>query len=64
MADCTDGRCRICTANDEDGLIEHMAERLWEGTRVMDLPAWAEAGEFWQEKYRDHAAIFIRAARA
>ena len=38
MADCTDTRCRLCTANDQDALIECFAERLWERHREAEFP--------------------------
>jgi hypothetical protein len=57
------GRCRICSANDEAGLIEHLAETLWERRREEGIPPWAEAGEFWHDRFREHATIFVQAAR-
>ncbi|MBB5714777.1 hypothetical protein [Sphingomonas aerophila] len=63
MAGSTSGRCRVCTANDQETLIEQLAEQVWEWRRERDFPHWAEAGEFWQAKFREHALLFVNAAR-
>ena len=63
MADCTDKRCRICTANDQEALIEYFAERLWERRRESEFPPWAGASDYWQRRFREHAAAFVDAAR-
>lgn len=50
-----DSRCRLCTANDLEGLKEEMAAALWESRRhgTLDDRPWAEAGPMWQAIYRD-----------
>lgn len=59
-----DHRCRLCTANDREALIEHLAEQFWESQRGgMDDWPWADAGEYWQPKYRRFAAVAIDAMR-
>jgi hypothetical protein len=58
-----DRRCRLCTANDLDGLIEDLAAELWESRRhgTLDDHPWAEAGPMWQRIFRDfaHTAIDV-----
>ena len=41
--------CCLCTANDPDGVVEHVAARLW-GSRYER--AWDDAGEYWQRIFR------------
>jgi hypothetical protein len=46
-------RCRLCTSNDREGLIEQLAERMWESRRDREIDyAWAECGEHWQRAMR------------
>lgn len=50
-------RCRLCTSNDDEALIEYLAEKLWDsrmGEFEVATP-WAEAGAFWQAKFREMA---------
>jgi hypothetical protein len=56
-------RCRICTANDRDALIEHVAEQLWESRRhgTLDDWPWAEAGGYWQGIMRELATTAVEA---
>lgn len=58
-----ESRCRLCTANDLDGLREEMAEALWESRRhgTLDDRAWAEAGPMWQGVFRDFGATAVEA---
>jgi hypothetical protein len=57
-------RCRICTSNDRDGLVEHFAEQLWESRRhgSPDDRDWLNAGGYWQTIYRELATTFVDAA--
>lgn len=59
--------CRIRTANDEEALVDAIAEAVWESFASRD-PAdhrpWAEAGDQWHEAYRRHARAMITVARA
>lgn len=58
-------RCRICTANDPDALIDSVATDLWESRRhdsMNDLP-WERAGTHWQTIFRELAATAIEALR-
>lgn len=50
-------RCRLCTANDPEALIEHLAEKLWDSRmdQVEDRTAWADAGATWQYAFRELA---------
>ena len=50
-------RCRLCTSNDDDAVIEHLAEKLWD-SRVERLEgpwAWEDAGATWQAAFREMA---------
>jgi hypothetical protein len=51
------GRCRLCTSNDEDAVIEHVAAYMWESRmeRVEDRTPWKEAGATWQTAFREMA---------
>jgi hypothetical protein len=50
-------RCRLCTSNDEDAVIEHVAAYMGESRmeRVEDRTPWAEAGATWQTAFREMA---------
>ena len=58
-------RCRLCTANDQDALIEHVAEQLWESRRhgTLDDWPWGEAGGYWQRIMRELAATAVESLR-
>lgn len=58
-------RCRICTANDIDALIEEVAERMWEQRRDLQMgdPAWADAGLYWQQTFREYARAMVDVVR-
>jgi hypothetical protein len=51
------GRCRICTANDPDGLVEELAAAFWETQRhgTLDDHPWDKAGPHWQYVFRNYA---------
>lgn len=58
-------RCRLCTANDHDGLQEELAARMWEGRRDREIdPDWEHAGLYWQRTMREFAAQTIDMLRA
>jgi hypothetical protein len=61
----SDARCRLCTSNDREALIEHVAEHLWESRRngTLDDRPWALAGEQWSEVMRELAETAITALR-
>lgn len=46
-------RCRLCTANDRDAVIEHIAKSLWESR---DERPWDDAGGYWRTIMRELAA--------
>jgi hypothetical protein len=58
-------RCRLCTANDADAVVEHVAERLWESRRhgSPDDRAWSEAGGYWQRIMRELAVTAVGSLR-
>lgn len=44
-----------------DELIERVAADMWESRRDVDgVPAWADAGGFWQARFRELAAVAVR----
>ena len=58
-------RCRICTANDAAGVIEEVAEAVWESRRDMEMgdPPWADAGSYWQGLMRQVATTAVQHLR-
>ena len=59
-------RCRICTANDLDALIEELAAELWESRRhgTLDDRGWEDAGDMWQTTFRGFARTAIEVLNA
>lgn len=59
-------RCRLCTSNDEDAVVEHLAEKMWDSR--MDYfeihTPWSEAGGTWQSSFREMAVAAVQALRA
>jgi hypothetical protein len=57
-----DPRCRLCSANDQQGTIELVAEQLWESRRQLEMgdPPWADAGAYWQSLMRELAHTAVR----
>lgn len=48
-------RCRLCTSNDDQALIEHLAKFMWDsrqGEFEVATP-WERAGPTWQAKFRE-----------
>jgi hypothetical protein len=60
-----DRRCRICTANDPEALVERLAADLWETQRhgTLDDRPWEGAGEYWQRIFRAFAETAIKTLR-
>lgn len=58
-------RCRLCSANDLDGLVEQLAEDLWESRRygTLDDVPFAECGEYWQSIFREFARTAVAKLR-
>jgi hypothetical protein len=50
-------RCRLCSSNDDDALIDHVAAYMWESRmeRMEDRTPWAQAGATWQSAFREMA---------
>lgn len=47
--------CRLCTSNDRQAVIEHLAKAMWDsrqGEFEVATP-WDEAGATWQSKFRE-----------
>lgn len=55
--------CRICTANDEEALVDAIAEAVWALTPE-DGRSWANAGDYWQQTLREQARAMVKVARA
>ncbi len=48
--------CRLCTTNDDDGLIEQLAAALWGQHRDREvLEPWDDAGTNWRRAMREFA---------
>lgn len=61
-------RCRICSANDEEALVEDIAQAMW-GTQVSSDPAaewkpWDRAGPYWQRIMRQFATATVATLKA
>jgi len=61
-------RCRICSANDEDALIEDVARAMWD-TQKSSNPddewrPWERAGPYWQNIMLQFAAATMKTLRA
>ena len=50
-------RCRLCTSNDDETVIEYLAAYMWESRmeRMEDRTPWANAGATWQSAFREMA---------
>lgn len=57
----TKPRCRICTANDEEALIEDMAAAMW---NVAADPPWSEASDYWKRQMVAHARAVLARLRS
>ncbi|MBV9527892.1 hypothetical protein [Sphingomonas sp.] len=54
-------RCRLCTSNDRDALIEELAIEMWESRRDREIdPPWEGAGDYWQRAMREFAAATVK----
>lgn len=54
------GRCRLCTANDKEALIEELAAEMWNLRRdYHNDPAWEDCGSYWQEVFRGFACATV-----
>ena len=53
-------RCRICSSNDRDALVEELAAEMW-ATRI-DEQEWpyADCGPYWQNAMREFAEATVR----
>lgn len=60
------GRCRICTSNDEDALVDHIAGAIWESRRhgSLDDQPWSAVHPYWRTIMREMAETAIAAARS
>lgn len=57
-------RCRICSANDPETLVEDVAKAMWKtqtnDDTHTDWEPWEEASPFWQQRMRQFATATIR----
>lgn len=60
-------RCRICSANDEQALIEDMARAMWETQRSSDPHGewrdWDQTHSYWRDRMMEFAAASLQAIR-
>jgi len=60
--------CRICSANDEEALVEDVARTMWDTQRSSDpgdeWSPWDQAGDYWQTAMRQFARATVKALRA
>lgn len=56
-------RCRLCTTNDVDGLIEEIAQELWASFPKDVAGTWADAEGYWQHVMRSHARVMVNLLR-
>lgn len=56
--------CGLCAGEDWAALIQHVSERIGEGRRSDGPdPFWAEAGEFWRERFGELTAVAVAPMR-
>jgi hypothetical protein len=50
-------RCRLCMSNDDDAVIEHLAEKIWDSRMdyFEERTPWSKAGGTWQSAFREMA---------
>jgi hypothetical protein len=53
--------CALCTSTDHAGLVEQLAEELWESRQddTQWARRWADAGELWHIRFRELARTSI-----
>lgn len=60
-------RCRICSSNDEETLIEDVARAMWLTQESSSMDAewrvWENAGPYWQTIMKQFAAATIKTLR-
>ena len=51
-------RCRLCTNNDREALVEELAARMWESQRdrAIDPDKFEDASPYWQMAFRGFAS--------
>ncbi|WP_070152637.1 hypothetical protein [Sphingobium phenoxybenzoativorans] len=56
-------RCRLCSTNDIDGLVEEVAQALWASFPRDVAGTWEDAKGYWQHVMRGHARLTINLLR-
>ena len=59
-------RGRLCTRNDDEAVLEHFAEKLWD-SRIVRIEApiqWEDADATWQAPFRELAVAARQALTA
>ncbi|TCP36565.1 hypothetical protein EV292_10161 [Sphingomonas sp. BK235] len=53
--------CTLCSSTDPDGLVELLAEELWESRQddTQWARRWADAGDLWHIRFRELARTAI-----
>jgi len=53
--------CALCTSTDHAGLVERLAEELWESRQddTQWARSWADAGELWHIRSRELARTAV-----
>jgi hypothetical protein len=53
-------RCRLCTTNDRDALIDELAAEMWASRRDDEMdPPWENAGPYWHQAMRQFAEATV-----
>ncbi|WP_121119096.1 hypothetical protein [Croceibacterium ferulae] len=59
--------CRICSANDEEALVEDVARSMWDTQRSSDPDdawrPWDQAGPYWQRVMLQFAKATVKMLR-
>jgi hypothetical protein len=54
-------RCRLCTTNDIEGLIDELAAEMWDSRRDRDMdPSWPDAPPYWHRAMREFAEATLK----
>ena len=58
-------RCRLCSANDREAVVEQLAADLWESRRLgtLDDWPWDQTSEYWKRTFRAFAETAVDSLR-
>lgn len=57
-------RCRLCSTNNLDELIEQVAQEIWRTFPSDTCLPWDDAGSYWQTVMRNHATVTVELLKA